>query len=38
MTLLLRYWKPLAVLVLLGLVYLWGRVDGHKSAELDCQR
>jgi hypothetical protein len=30
---LIRYWKPLAVLVLLAAVYGWGRSDGRTAAE-----
>lgn len=38
MTFLLRYWKPLAVLVLLAAAYLWGRGDGRYHAEVECNK
>lgn len=38
MTLLLRYWKALAVVALLGVVYFWGWSNGHNSAQVACQR
>jgi hypothetical protein len=31
-----KYWKPLAVLVLLAAVYYWGWSNGREGAELDC--
>ncbi|MFD0738252.1 hypothetical protein ACFQZQ_02975 [Lysobacter koreensis] len=33
-----RYWKPIAVLVLLLAVYGWGRMDGKTGAEWACNQ
>ena len=38
MTLLLRYWKPLAVALLLAAVYYWGWSTGRDKAYLACER
>lgn len=38
MTALLRYWRVLAAVVLLGGVYYWGWSSGHNKAALACER